>query len=201
MTPLCKLAEKYGTDKGHPHQYTPVYFEELASHALAVSNVLEIGICTTRNIKNGRTGASLYMWREFFPNAMINGVDIDPASMVTDARIRSFLGNSTNKDAMAAIMRSVGTPQVIVDDGSHDPADQIKTARILLPYLPKGGWYFIEDVYVDPLDIIAGVGTGDDLGGALSYNIYEGGKPLPEGYGRRSFGGPPAGEILITIRR
>ena len=35
---------------------------------------------------------------------------------------------------------------VIIDDGSHKPSDQIKSFEILWPMLSDGGLYIIEDV-------------------------------------------------------
>src|SRR3954471_10641143 len=93
MTQLCDLSAKYGTDKGHPHRYTPIYYAYLEPIRDNVKKVLEIGICTTRDIPNGRTGASLFMWEEFFPKADIYGIDIDPASMVHTGRIMSAIAN------------------------------------------------------------------------------------------------------------
>src|SRR5512138_2368078 len=102
MTELCELSYKYGTDKGWPHKYTPVYYEHLNPVRDKVKNVLEVGICVTRDIKNGRTGASLFMWEEFFPNANIFGIDIDPASMVNTGRIRSAIADQGDPVSMTA---------------------------------------------------------------------------------------------------
>ncbi len=201
-TPLCDLSTKYGTDKGYPHRYTPIYYQFLAPIAADVRRVLEIGICVKRDLLNGRTGASLFMWEEFFPNAAIFGIDIDPHSMVNEGRIKSALANQTKADEMAAAVRQfdVWTFDVIVDDGSHAPADQIAAATLMLPSLAVDGHYFIEDIYVDPATVQAAIAAAlPDM--KLSFDVFEGGKPLPEGYGRRDWGGPPAGECLMLIRR
>ncbi len=69
----------------------------------------------------------------------------------------------------------------------------------MLPHLTPGGHYFIEDIYVDPASIERNIRTAmPDK--SLLFAVYEGGKPLPEGYGRREWGGPPAGECLMLIR-
>lgn len=201
MTALCDLAAKYGTDKSWPHRYTPVYFDRLHSRVQDVKRVLEIGICTTRDIPNGRTGASLFMWEEFFPHASIFGVDIDPASMVNTGRITSALGDQSDPHRWGQIFKEFGGQpfDVIVDDGSHDPVYQTAAAVILLGagMLAPGGHYFIEDIYVDPEQIIDAIAVM--FPERYKFDIYEGGKQLPPGYGRREFGGPPAGEILLTI--
>lgn len=195
MTLLCDLAAKYGTDKAWPHRYTPVYHEILAPRVESVRRVLEIGICVTRDIKNGRTGASLFMWEEFFPNAQIYGIDIDRASMVNKGRISSYWGDQGDEASLHVAVEGMGGPgfDVIVDDGSHDPVLQLAAARTMLPMLNVGGTYFIEDIYVDPKRI------SDALPPGFETRVYEGGKLLPEGFGRRDFGGPPAGEQLMIV--
>lgn len=200
-TPLCRLSTKYGTDKGYPHRYTPIYHQFLAPLADKVERVLEIGICVKRDLENGRTGASLFMWEEFFPNAEIFGVDIDPHSMVNEGRIRSAVANQTDLNGMETAAMQFGDEEfdVIVDDGSHHPDDQVAAAVIMLPWLALDGHYFIEDIYVDPALVQAAIEVElSDMN--LTFEVFEGAKPLPEGYGRREWGGPPAGEILMLIR-
>ncbi len=200
-TPLCDLSTKYGTDKGYPHRYTPIYYKYLAPIADEVHRVLEIGICTKRDLLNGRTGASLFMWQEFFPHADIFGIDIDPNSMVNEDRIQSAIADQTDPTGMMAACGSFGADffDLIVDDGSHAPDDQIEAAIIMLPHLATDGHYFIEDIYVDPKEVQDAIEEEHD--GNLTFEVFEGGKPLPEGYGRRDWGGPPAGECLMLIRK
>jgi hypothetical protein len=199
-TPLCELSTYFGTDKGYPHRYTPIYYEYLKPRADSILRVLEIGICVKRDLLNGRTGASLYMWQEFFPNANIFGIDIDPHSMVNVGRIKSALANQTDPATMAAAFAAFGDMpfDVVVDDGSHAPQDQVAAALITLPHLDPRGFYFIEDIYVDPAEVRTAIDAV--YPGRFTYEVFEGAKPLPEGYGRRQWGGPPAGEILMLIR-
>ncbi len=201
-TPLCAMSTKWGTDKGYPHRYTPIYHQFLAPIANEVTCVLEIGICVKRDLANGRTGASLFMWEEFFPNARIFGIDIDPHSMVNEGRIKSAIANQTDPLGMGDAFGKFGSHyfDVVVDDGSHHPDDQIAAAVITLPHLASDGHYFIEDIYVDPALVQAGIETGL-VDANLSFDVFEGGKPLPEGYGRRDWGGPPAGECLMLVRK
>lgn len=198
MTLLCDLSEKYGSDKGHPHRYTVVYDKFMTPLVDSAKRVLEIGICGERDIKNTRIGASLYMWRDFFPNADIFGVDLDPRWMVRgEDRIHTTLANQGDPSMMALAHAEFGGEKydVIIDDGSHDPIFQVAAAHIMLPHLADDGYYFIEDIYVDPEEIIAKLPPG------FNVKVYEGSKMLPEGYGRRSFGSAPAGEILLVISR
>jgi 8-demethyl-8-alpha-L-rhamnosyltetracenomycin-C 2'-O-methyltransferase len=145
MTELCKLAQKHGTDK-FPY-YTPFYDLILNSRREAVKSVLEIGIGTTASmshVDNYKPGASLRMWREYFPLAKIWGLDKDPSVMISEPRISCATGDQSDPEALAMVYR-LGELDLIVDDGSHDPAHQSLSLNCLWHYLAPGGIYIIED--------------------------------------------------------
>ncbi len=48
---------------------------------------------------------------------------------------------------------------VVIDDGSHVTADQIFTARNILPHMAQDGVYVIEDVQ-EPEKVVAELGAG-----------------------------------------
>jgi SAM-dependent methyltransferase len=148
MTPLCLLAAKYQTDKGGrhlmynggpcegTHEYTPVYYDLL--HGKDVRSVLEIGI---------NSGASLRMWEEYFPRAKIIGLDIDPNCMVNEGRIQSFVADQRDWLSLMQALTLAGIHgyDLIVDDGLHECAAQMRAMRALLPYLRDGGIYIVEE--------------------------------------------------------
>lgn len=147
-TPLCDLCVKYGTDKVI-WGYTPHYYERLLPKRESVRKVLEIGICGQRDIPNNVTGASLFVWQEFFPNAEIYGIDNDGRWMVNQDRIRSFCVDAYDTKALLQVMTSdvVGVGfDLIVDDAVHDPIPQAGLINDLWPYLRPGGLYAMEDV-------------------------------------------------------
>jgi len=144
---IQELCVKYGTDKtpelGHP--YAPIY-DKLFKN-LKVERILEIGIgfreTMERHIKDYKPGASLRVWRDFFPEAQIYGIDIGPEAMITDEpRITTLIGDSTDYDWM--VSQNLPTFDIIIDDGSHEHHDQLKTANNWLPKATQ--FYFIEDV-------------------------------------------------------
>lgn len=149
-TPLCELAFKYGTDKCPQifHTYTPVYYELLKD--LNPKKVLELGIGTSytmRHVTGYLPGASLRMWRDFFPNAQVYGVDISKESMFEEDRITTFLMDTRSEEDMTRLIKTIGSDiDLVVDDGPHDSTSQINTARMLLPQLKEGVIYIIEDV-------------------------------------------------------
>lgn len=154
MKTLEELATHYGTDKGI-WGYLPHYTRELEPKRESVRAVLELGICGERDIPSYKgpknvTGASLWMWHDYFPNAKIFGVDIDLRWMVNTERIQSFQGDQGNPFHLEAIARrcftSNGTFDLIVDDAVHDPSIHLCALHALLPFLAPDGLYAIEDV-------------------------------------------------------
>lgn len=160
-TPLCKLAQKYGTDKCPQikHNYTPHYYKLLKNKRNKIKKVLEIGIGYYEDMERTEVhlseytgalyhkGASLKMWRDFFPNAKIYGADIELKTMFKDKRIKTFLCDETKeKDIKKLIIQTGSDIDLFIDDGSHARNHQVFLARNALPLLKKDVIYVIEDV-------------------------------------------------------
>jgi hypothetical protein len=152
MTPLCKLAYKYKTDKCPRlgHTYTPFYHEIFKEKRKKVKKVLEIGIGYPKIMKHVPgyiTGASLYMWRDYFPKAQIFGADINPETMLKAERIKTFLCDSMNKKDLQKLIGQTGSDiDIFIDDGPHSPHNQAFLCQTVLPLLSKKTIYIIEDV-------------------------------------------------------
>jgi predicted O-methyltransferase YrrM len=139
VTVLCDLAFQYGTDKCPQikHHYTEVYYEMFKDRQEDVKKVVEIGV---------GTGASLYMWRDFFPNAMIYGADILPELLFEDERIKTFhCDQRVHGDLMNLIEKTGAGIDLFIDDGSHRPEDQVLTCLNMMPLLQENAIYVIED--------------------------------------------------------
>lgn len=140
ITPLCKIGAKYGTDKCPQikHTYTPAYYDLFKDRKGFVKKVFEIGVCK---------GASVRMWRDFFPKAQIYGLDVREESRIEGERIKTFVGDSRDKKTWEKIFDEIGTDiDLFVDDGSHWPSYQAITCRLVKPLLEKKAIYIIEDV-------------------------------------------------------
>lgn len=161
VTTLCKLALKYGTDKCPQlkHSYTPFYYKLFKDKRQEVKKVLEMGIgyfpgmpektviFDPRLQRQYHRGASLYMWRDFFPNAQIFGADNHPETLFEDDRIKTFLCNEIKKeDIMGLIINTGSDIDLFLDDGNHNSRRQIFLAKNLLPLLKRDVIYIIEDV-------------------------------------------------------
>ncbi len=154
MTKLCNLAVKWGVDKTPSihgdvplsgHDYTPYYHEIF--QAMKVRKLFEIGLgLQRRGIAPDGLCASLFMWQEYFPEADIYGVDIEDI-FVNEGRIKSFYCDQSDEASLLnAMAKTGGNFDVMIDDGSHVPAHQILSAKVLFPFLAPNGVYVIEDV-------------------------------------------------------
>jgi hypothetical protein len=163
-TTLCKLAFHYGSDKCPQilHSYTPFYYEFLKDKD--IKKVLEMGIgdlpYRARIKKQGfnpQLGASLKMWRDFFPQAKVYGADIDPDTMFTDERIETFICDQTKKRDLRKLIEKTGSDiDLFIDDGLHAKETQIFMAQVLMPLLKKEVIYVIEDIGF-PKHVMAGL--------------------------------------------
>jgi len=153
LTELCELAYKYGTDKCPQigHNYTPVYYELLKDKKYVFKKILELGIGSSKTMQwtpeHYQVGASLRMWRDFFPNAHIYGVDIDESTLFEDDRITTMLVNTNRRNQMLDLIKKIGLDiDLVIDDAGHNSIIQLRAFRILMPLLGKKDvLYIIED--------------------------------------------------------
>jgi len=141
---LTELAQEFGSDKWGIHRYTPHYERHFAHLRDREMVVVELGIGGYAREREG--GASLRMWKWFFPRAQVVGVDIQDKSFVREERIASYQGSQTDRRLMRRLVRRFGAPTIVIDDGSHRPAHVIKSFAILFPMLADAGLYVIEDI-------------------------------------------------------
>lgn len=134
-----RLSVIYWNLKYSFHKYTHVYESLLNKKRFSATSLLEIGVAQ---------GASLRTFRDFFPCAKIFGLDIYPESILKEPRIDVVIGNSSEEKPFLQLKEMNGgkTFDIIVDDGSHNPADQLRSFELLWPMLSENGLYIIEDV-------------------------------------------------------
>lgn len=152
MTELCDLAYKYGTDKCPKlgHSYTPVYYKLFKDKRKVFKKVLELGIGSAKTMQyvpsHYQLGASLKMWRDFFPNAQIYGVDRHSSCMFEDKRITTVQLDMNWRSSMRSLIEKTGSDiDLLIDDGSHKFEAQSYLLKHLLPLVNKGVIYVIED--------------------------------------------------------
>lgn len=149
---LDELATHHGTDKGvGSHWYTRHYDRIFSKIRLNVEVVCEIGV---------GNGASLKMWRDYFPNAFIHGVDHNPQENFGD-RIFCHHIEQTECDRLTEAFKDRRL-EIIIDDASHEQDRTFKTLDCMFKVLEPRGWYVIEDMVKDTYPPKIGQWLGDN---------------------------------------
>lgn len=167
---MARLCDKYGTDKGeirpegHPyrwlsHSYADFYSRTYAHCREGVTKVFECGIGTnsldfvSSMGVSGKPGASLRMWRDYFPNAAVYGGDIDMDILFEDERIRTYHLNQIDPQSIKKYWETVGETDfdLMIDDGLHTFEAGVCLFSHSIDRLSASGLYVIEDVLRDDL--------------------------------------------------
>jgi hypothetical protein len=144
VDPLTRIALRHGTDKWGAHFYTPVYHQLFAHLRDKPVRLLEIGIGGYEFARLG--GASLAMWADYFPNGRILGIDVFAKTLDLGPRVSTRQGSQDDAAFLARMSAEHGPFDIVIDDGSHVPAQVIASFNVLFPLLADGGLYVIEDV-------------------------------------------------------
>lgn len=152
---LSELANKYKTDKGtigyNYHSYTPLYYEKWKNFRFDAKKIFEIGIGGDYPQTDTLHASSLKTLRDFFTNAKIYGIDINPDFIKKTPdmeNIEVFLCDSSNKNEIESIISKIGGDfDMIIDDGGHDTINQQKTLSYMFKYVKNNSLYIIEDLH------------------------------------------------------
>jgi hypothetical protein len=144
MDNLSYLVDNSRTDKNTTHSYLPLYETLLYKKKQSCKNILEIGICD---------GGSIKLWRDYFTNSKIFGVDtlhinkmwnkiLNDNNIIlytsTDAYTETFVKtNFIDKNIKFDVM---------LDDGPHTLISMIKFIQLYLNLLSEDGILIIEDI-------------------------------------------------------
>ena len=96
-------------------------------------------------------GAGLFMFRDFFPNALIYGLEIDQErvnKLQGIVGIQVYKCDQSNRsqllDSLDDVLPGPMDLDLVIDDGSHKTSDQLFS---FLCIWPKAEMYIIEDVH------------------------------------------------------
>ncbi len=159
---LNELGKVYKTDKVNQwhsfagKNYLDIYSIYLNPLKQKEIKMLEIGI---------RDGASLRLFRDFFPNGTILGLDINPETAFKEKRIDTYIGSQNSPEIINIIFEKNPEINIVLDDGSHVNELTIASFNLIFNRLQKGGFYIIEDLACTYLE------------DALTENISVGGWP------------------------
>jgi hypothetical protein len=156
---LPRLAIIYASDKWGSHSYAWHYAQHFQHLRRKQLTLLEIGIGGNEDPHAG--GGSLRMWRRYFPNGQIVGLDCFDKSFHAEKRIRIYRGDQSSEECLQRIVGEVGRPDIVIDDGSHLNAHVIKSFEVLFPLLADDGIYVVEDTQTSYLPDFGG--SSDDM--------------------------------------
>jgi len=133
--------------------YFPAYEQHFARFVNRPIFVLEIGV---------NNGGSLQMWKQYFgPHAQIVGIDINPECVnLAEDQIEIRIGDQSDPVFLQGILDEFGTPDIVIDDGSHNMNHVGPTFKYLYPRTSETGVYFVEDTHTS---------YWDDYGGGLGH--------------------------------
>lgn len=124
------------SDKGSVHSYISDYYEEaLKPYRHTAKSILEIGVLN---------GASTRLWREYFINAGIVGIDITPQQ--PEPGIAYICGDAYHNDTILLFEQQF---DVIIDDGPHTLESQLYFILHWYSKLKPGGLMVVEDIQSD----------------------------------------------------
>lgn len=135
------------------HNYHLHYADKFKDIRHKVRKVLEIGVFR---------GHSMLMWKDYFPNAEIYGVDIEYTKhhfgvnalelCKDEPRIHLYQYDACNVLNVKLLIQEIGGNfDVIIDDGSHHPYHQLFSLLHYTPYLKETGVFVVEDVFMKSL--------------------------------------------------
>jgi SAM-dependent methyltransferase len=143
MSDLTASAERHyaaGDATRKPVSYLLEYERILADLRDRDARILELGVSS---------GASLLMWKDYLPNGIIVGLDIDamPGKIAGQERIHFIRASQDDTAALDQAATIAGGPfDLIIDDASHVGYLTKRSFMYLFPRLLKpGGTYAIED--------------------------------------------------------
>jgi len=160
-TELCEIMGRNRSDKGHKnilnyhHNYTTFYHSIFNKRKNDKLSIFELGL-GTNNVKipsnmgiNGRPGASLYGWKEYFPNSEIYGGDIDKNILFEEDRIKTYYCDQTSVESINKLWTSDLVDKkfdIIIEDGLHTYEANVCFFENSIHKLNDGGIYIIEDI-------------------------------------------------------
>jgi hypothetical protein len=138
---LLGYAQKPGSFESKPLPYLELYEQYFGPLRDKEIKLLELGVAT---------GISMVMWRDYFVNGTIAGLDFSPLYRpeVSDSRIHIYQGLQTDTKLLTSIAREIAPDgfDIIVDDCSHiGEFTKISFWHLFTHHLKPGGIYAIED--------------------------------------------------------
>lgn len=94
-------------------------------------------------------GGSLQMWKALLgPHAQIVGIDIRPeCAAFEEDQIAIRIGDQSDRGFLQSVLDEFGSPDVVLDDGSHIMSHLKATFDFLYPRIVPTGVFLVEDLH------------------------------------------------------
>jgi hypothetical protein len=162
---------KHNSDKGyglcenfmlrgikHPngvcHNYTFVYKQMFEKYRNEPLKIFEMGVGVPDCM--GTWAGSLLGWKEYFPQSTIFSADFDEDWLYCDERITSYYVDQEDSSSIKNLWKNLKRHDfdIIIDDGPHTYSSNILFFKHSIHKLKTNGFYIIEDVNLDFIDIL-----------------------------------------------
>ncbi|MBH1974572.1 MAG: hypothetical protein I8H94_05785, partial [Rhodobacteraceae bacterium] len=154
---LTDLADRFGSDKGSTkHRYTELYHMLFHPYRNQPITFLEMGLFIggpEHGVSADRKTddlPSIRMWLEFFPDAMIHGLDVSDFSWFHHDRFAFHRCDMDARENIATARAIMPAFDIIIDDASHASHHQQNGFLEMFDLLKPGGLYIIEDLRWQP---------------------------------------------------
>lgn len=155
-TRMCRVMTRHESDKGRRgHNYTTVYAVLLEKYFNRPNRIFELGLgsnnpqlVSSMGVA-GTPGASLRGWRQLFPNSLIYGADIDPASLFESDRIKTYYCDQLDSSAIRELWSRpelADGMDIIIEDGLHTFEANMSFLEGSIQHVRPGGLYIVEDI-------------------------------------------------------
>jgi len=120
--------------------YFDIYHRHLQKFVNRDVVVVEVGVFS---------GGSMPMWRKYFgPASHIHGIDIEEACRAyAGDHITIHIGDQADRTFWKRFREAVPRIDVLIDDGGHEPEQQMVTLEEMLPHIQPGGVFICEDIH------------------------------------------------------
>ncbi|WP_428484002.1 class I SAM-dependent methyltransferase [Rhodopila sp.] len=120
--------------------YFPAYERHFARYVNRPLTFLEIGC---------GEGGSLQMWKRYFgPHARLIGIDVRPqCAAFEEDQIAIRIGDQADPVFLDQLIEEFGTPDIVLDDGSHIMQHVVATFGFLFHRTAPDGVYMVEDLH------------------------------------------------------
>jgi len=165
-TDLCHIMNKNKSDKAsrvgesYGHNYTRYYSQIFQKIRLDEINLFELGLGTNNTdvISNmgedGRPGASIFGWSEYFKYGHIFGADIDTGCLFNTEDIKTFYCDQTNPWIIKQMWDNKYLDfkfDIIIEDGLHTFDANVIFFENSYHKLKYNGIFIIEDINSDEI--------------------------------------------------